>query len=441
MLWKPESKKLFSPKKMFFRPGHSGLWFARMKIALLHYTTWPEMGGVEHVIRDQAAMLLKAGHEVKVLTGAGIDSGEGYEFVLMPELTPEFELNKSVSAVLIRGQSDQSFSQYRSALVEALRAALTGVDLTFVHNVFTMHFNLALTRALHDLAPKHKMIAWTHDLTVTNPDFTLPNPTQPPWNLMRTSAPDVTYVATSDLRATELKTHLKPPVAATVIPNMVDPVRLFLVTSEIRESLVSLGMPWRDFVFLLPARVMVRKNIDFAIEIIKQIKAMGKNPLLLITGTKLPNSPASEHYGEFLRQSLPEDLRTHVVFVSDFFTVHDGTMRDLYLMSDCLLFPSKQEGFGLPLLEAALYRLPVWCQDIPAFRALGGDGSFVLNDLAKLPEAVKWLEDQPTYRQQQQCRRLFDPNNIYSEYYEPLSRLPRCEIIYDPGNPLRRLEP
>src|SRR5476651_2152090 len=203
-----------------------------MKVALLHYSTWPEMGGVENVVRDQANMLVNAGHEVKVLTGSGRDAGEGFEFVLIPQLAPDFALNKSVRAMLERGQSDQNFTQYRSMLVEALEAALAGVEVTFVHNIFTMHFNLACTRALHDLAPRHKMIAWTHDLTATNSDFTLPNPTQPPWNLMRTSAKDVTYVATSDLRAAEIKAHLKPPVAPQVIPNLVDPVRLFGLSPE-----------------------------------------------------------------------------------------------------------------------------------------------------------------------------------------------------------------
>ena len=50
-------------------------------------------------------------------------------------------------------------------------------------------------------------------------------------------------------------------------------------------------------------------------------------------------------------------------------------MRDLYLLSDCLFFPSRHEGFGLPVLEAAMHRMPVWCQDIPAYRALEGSGS------------------------------------------------------------------
>jgi glycosyltransferase involved in cell wall biosynthesis len=394
-----------------------------MKIALLHYSTWPEMGGVENVVRDQAAMLQRAGHEVRVLTGAGLDLGEEYEFVLMPELAPDFELNKAVRDVLQRGQSDQNFSKYRSVLVEALRAALSDVDITFVHNIFTLHFNLACTRALLDLAPKHKMVAWTHDLTATNSDYALPNPTQPPWNLMRTSSPDVTYVATSELRATELKAQLKPKVSPQVIPNMVDPARLFGLTPELRESLVSLAIPWRDFVFLLPAKIMLRKNIDFAIEIVKKLRAGGRNPLLLITGAKDLNSPASEHYGVFLRQSLPAELKAHVVFVTDFFAVQDEMVRDLYLLSDCLLFPSKQEGFGLPIVEAAMHRLPIWCQGIPAFRALEGEGSFLLDNMAKLPEALKWLESQQTFRQQRRSRRLFDPAIVYNKYYEPLLAL------------------
>jgi glycosyltransferase involved in cell wall biosynthesis len=365
-------------------------------------------------------MLVNAGHEVQVLTGTGLDTGEGYKFVLVPQLAPDFELNKSVRAMLERGQSDQNFSQYRSMLVEALGAALAGVDVTFVHNIFTLHYNLACTRALHDLAPRHKMVAWTHDLTATNSDFALPNPTRPPWNLMRTSSQDVTYVATSDLRAAEIKAHLKPPVEPRIIPNLVDPVRLFGLTPEMRTALLSLEIPWRDFVFLLPARVMVRKNIDFAIEVVKKLRELGRNPLLLITGAKVPDSPASEHYGAFLRQSLPEDLHGHVIFLSDYFLVQDDTLRDLYLLADCLLFPSMQEGFGLPVLEAALHRMPVWCRDIPAFRALEGAGSFLLDDLAKLPEAVSWLEAQSSFRQQRRCRRLFDPTIVYGKFYEPL---------------------
>jgi hypothetical protein len=48
------------------------------------------------------------------------------------------------------------------------------------------------------------------------------------------------------------------------------------------------------------------------------------------------------------------------------------------------------------------------------------DFAYLLDDLAKLPEAVAWLESQPTFRQQRHCRMLFDPGVIYRNYYEPL---------------------
>ena len=391
-----------------------------MKIALLHYSTWPAIGGVENVVRDQANLLVNAGHEVQVITGSGVDTKEDYKLVVLPQLAPGFELNKSVRAVLDRGQSDQNFSQYRSLLVDTLEPILAAVDLTIVHNVFTMHQNLALTRALHDLAPRRKMVAWTHDLTAGNSDYALPNPTQPPWNLMRTSVPGVTYVATSEQRAAEIRQNLKPAPEVEVVPDIVDPTRLFGLSPEVRASLLPLEIPWRDFVFLLPAKMMVRKNIEFAIEVVKKLKADGRNPLLLITAGKVADSPAAEHYGAFLKQSLPEELATHVFFLSDYFLVQDDSMRDLYLLCDCLLFPSRQEGFGLPILEAALHRMPVWCRDIPAYRALEGSGSFLLDDIAKVPDAVAWLEGQSAFRQQRRCRRLFDPIIVYSKYYEAL---------------------
>jgi glycosyltransferase involved in cell wall biosynthesis len=51
----------------------------------------------------------------------------------------------------------------------------------------------------------------------------------------------------------------------------------------------------------------------------------------------------------------------------------DGMMRELYRVADALLFPSAQEGFGLPILEAGLARLPAFCANIEPFRDIAGD--------------------------------------------------------------------
>ena len=66
--------------------------------------------------------------------------------------------------------------------------------------------------------------------------------------------------------------------------------------------------------------------------------------------------------------------------------VEDRSMADLYRMADVVLLPSESEGFGLPLLEAALNRTPLVCADIPVLRELA-TGTFTFRPGAG-PEAV-----------------------------------------------------
>lgn len=390
-----------------------------MKIALLHYTAWPEFGGVENVVRDQAITLIRHDHEVLVISGGGEDPGDGYAFAALPELAYDYPLHAEVRKVLETGQYDQNFNKYRGQLVEALKPALAEIDLLIVHNVFTMHHNLALTAALHDLSTTVRMVAWTHDLTAANTDYALPNPGKMPWSLVSTASPNVTYVAVSDVRRDEMEKHLKPTPSVTVIPDVIDQGRLFNLTPEMRESLEALALEERDYVFLTPARIMLRKNIDFAIEIAKAIKEKGRNPLLLITGAPEAHSNAAAEYGKFLRASLPEILFRHVVFVNDHFPVKEEMMRDLYALADCLLFPSRRESFGLPIIEAALHRLPIWCSNVPAFRSIQGEGAFQIENLTQLDDALAWLESQPVFRLHRRARQAYDMRRIYREHYVP----------------------
>jgi glycosyltransferase involved in cell wall biosynthesis len=48
----------------------------------------------------------------------------------------------------------------------------------------------------------------------------------------------------------------------------------------------------------------------------------------------------------------------------------DDGLADLYAAADCFVFPSKVEGFGIPLLEAARCGCPIACSDIPVFREI-----------------------------------------------------------------------
>ncbi len=76
-------------------------------------------------------------------------------------------------------------------------------------------------------------------------------------------------------------------------------------------------------------------------------------------------------------------------------SLSDGELESVYLASTCLLAASEGEGFGLPLIEAAQYGLPLIARDIPVFREVAGNFAFYFDGLS--PEAlaaaiVNWLE-------------------------------------------------
>lgn len=76
--------------------------------------------------------------------------------------------------------------------------------------------------------------------------------------------------------------------------------------------------------------------------------------------------------------------------------ISDEYLDLLYKDADCLVSASYGEGFGLPIVEAALKHLPLIVRDIPVFREVAGDGATYFSgmqpeDLATVMDA--WLKD------------------------------------------------
>lgn len=73
---------------------------------------------------------------------------------------------------------------------------------------------------------------------------------------------------------------------------------------------------------------------------------------------------------------LMERLRNHPMAGKRLFLFEgpsDVDIRFLYNNASALLFLSKGEGFGLPLVEAANFGTPIVCSDIPVFHEIAGD--------------------------------------------------------------------
>lgn len=76
--------------------------------------------------------------------------------------------------------------------------------------------------------------------------------------------------------------------------------------------------------------------------------------------------------------------------VRDLGQVSDDELRRLYSNACCLVYPSRLEGFGLPLLEAQASRCPVVCSDIPVMHEVAGSAALYFDPRcgARLAAAV-----------------------------------------------------
>ncbi|MDY6953659.1 MAG: glycosyltransferase, partial [Thermodesulfobacteriota bacterium] len=123
-------------------------------------------------------------------------------------------------------------------------------------------------------------------------------------------------------------------------------------------------------------------------------KLLGYNVLFLLTGAYDPHEERALAYYRRLRYWMNElELQDNIAILAEY-RFRDGErlipdrafVRDLYLTADLLLMTSKDEGFGLPLLEAGMIKLPIACTQIPPFTELGRGVCFF--DLAEPPLCI-----------------------------------------------------
>src|SRR5262249_20720972 len=156
--------------------------------------------------------------------------------------------------------------------------------------------------------------------------------------------------------------------AVEVVPNGIDP-ESFLRLSRTGRRLADALRLWEpQIVLLLPARITRRKRIEYALAVVAEIVRRELTVRLLASGPPGGHKPHSGRYLNELRVARTRlALDDAVAFCADLrgpgghrLVLSDRVMTDLYLLADAVLLPSGDEGFGLPLLEAGLLRLPVF---------------------------------------------------------------------------------
>lgn len=407
-------------------------------IAILHYSGPPGIGGVESTIAAHARLLADDGYAIRIVVGTGVAPDPRVELRSIPLLGSRHPQIEAVNEELSRGERSLAFHQLVSDLTAALAGALAGCDLAMVHNVHTLHKNLAFTAALahlHQTGRAPRLLAWAHDFAWRDSLYLPQLHAGWPWSLLREPWSSVQYITVSHDRQQMLAELFRiTPQAIAVVPPGVDVAGLLKLEQETAELIQQHDILAADPLFVLPARVTRRKNIEFALRIAAALRDQMYAPLLVITGPPGPHNPSNAAYLAEL-QMLRTQLQAPVLFLYEVFQTEDGLPRsvsdamiaDWFSLADGLLFPSKAEGFGMPLIEAALRGVPIFCSDIPPFREIAHRSALYFGLDEHPPEIARRiataLRDDPRYVLRRQVRQRYTWQAIYQHDIKPLLEL------------------
>ncbi len=404
-----------------------------MKIAILHYSVPPIVGGVESVIAHHARLMSANGHSVRLIAARGESLNERIPLIMIPLADSRHTRVAEMKGQLDRGEVTKDFESLRDELAEQLQDALSGVDILIAHNVCSLNKNLALTAALHQLHTSAsrklpRLILWHHDLAWTTPRYQAELHDGHPWDLLRTDWGETTHVVVSELRRAELADLIKrEPASIHVIPNGVDAARFYKLESQTQILLEQMHLLDAAPILLSPVRVTPRKNIELALHTLANLHKHYPQAALVITGPLGPHNADNRKYFETLtnlRAQLGLQGSAHFLaeLVNSF--LPDEVIADFYRIADALFFPSREEGFGIPLIEAAFSRLPIFCADIPPLRELGiNDATFFSpdEDPAKIADMlVEYFQSSSTARLSMRARSSFRWEAIYRQHITPI---------------------
>jgi glycosyltransferase involved in cell wall biosynthesis len=404
------------------------------RIGLLHYSGPPVIGGVESTIAQHARLLASSHYDVNVIAGTGKAFDPRVAVHIVPEIGSRHPRVLASAKELAAGNVTQIFEQLQNEILGSLRPLLDVCDVVIVHNAVTMHKNLALTTALYHLTNEREsgFVAWCHDFAWLD-DLYIPE-LHPglPWDLLRKPWPNVKYVVVSQHRRRMIAglLHMPEEQVSVITPGVA--VAEFLSLSPLVQQLVDkLDLLQADPLILLPARVTRRKNIEFAIQVTACLKPFFPRPTLIVTGPPGPHNPKNLAYLNTLNQLKNElSLQENVFFLyqqgetQSHLELPYSAVSELYRISDLLLFPSQREGFGIPVLEAGLARIPVFAASIPSIHESMGDYATYFDPQGD-PQQVaglihRFLANNTAYKVRRQTINGFSWDSIFHQQMIPL---------------------
>jgi len=236
------------------------------------------------------------------------------------------------------------------------------INLLIPQNALTIPLNLPLGIALTELISETGMrtIAHHHDFFWERQHFK----TNAVWEYLNMAfpphLPPIDHVVINSSADNQLS--LRTGISATIIPNIMDfenpPKPIDAYASDVRQSL---GMEEGELLILQPTRVVKRKGIEHAIELVHRLGLKAKLVISHASGDE------GHDYEQRVRQ-YSKLMKVNTLFVSDIINERRGTtpsgqkiytLEDIYPHADLVTYPSNFEGFGNAFLEAVYFKKPI----------------------------------------------------------------------------------
>ncbi|UCH20343.1 MAG: glycosyltransferase family 4 protein [Deltaproteobacteria bacterium] len=236
------------------------------------------------------------------------------------------------------------------------------IELLIPQNALTIPLNIPLGIALtqvisetgiHAIAHHHDFF-WERQHFKINAVWEFLNMAFPP------HLPSIQHVVINSWADNQLS--LRTGISAHIIPNVMDfenpPPPPSDYTADVRKSF---GIEDDELFILQPTRVVKRKGIEHAIELLNRL---GMKAKLIIS-----HASGDEGYDYERRvREYSKLMKVDTVFVSNIINEKRGTtkngrkvytLEDIYPHADLITYPSNFEGFGNAFLEAIYFRKPI----------------------------------------------------------------------------------
>src|SRR3989344_200184 len=405
------------------------------KIALIHFAYFPNIGGVEILLKEHAQMLTKLGYYVTVITGFGKSSSEdGIKVIEVPKFQSIHSFNPKLEAEISQGNFNQDYFTLVDELKKNMHQHFGSYDTLVVHNMMTFPHNLAFIESFsqYTSAAKQNILIYAHDhkyiYNAQALDVNSVATSDREKQLLTTPLKNVTYIAISQTFRSPLAKLLSlPEEEIHVVPNAININRFLNVDNEMGNLFKESGIFKKFPVMLSPVNILERKNLIYTLEVVADLKKQYPEIYYIISGNP-SHHRESEKYFALVKEKIKSlGLMENVLFLYEKLghVLSPQEMHSLYVLADAILYFSKSENFGLPVIEAALTKTPIFVSNLEVFHEVGGNYLTYINPETTQPSKTAEIINTyfQTYKYEllnHHVRSHYELTTVLEKYFIPL---------------------